>query len=363
MNRFKHPDHLRDQKNHLHETAAAQEQNSGEKAPHLLQELSDFKFALDASSIVAITDHRGIIHYVNDQFCQVSGYTTEELIGSDHRIVNSGFHSKDFFKNMWRTISSGEVWKGEIQNRAKNGAYYWVDTTIVPFLKKNGKPYQYLAIRYEITDRKKVEEELKKMTQRLIEVQEEQRRSLSRNLHDGVGQNLYSHLITISRLSAEVTHPLIEKMQEETMGLIEEVREISWELRPSVLDDLGLIPAIRSYLTRYSGHHKIDVVFDCMLKRRLSVHQETAVYRIIQEALTNVRKYAQTNKANVTIREMENMFRLVIHDSGKGFQTDTTSRGVGLFSMEERAKAAGGTLELRSAPETGTTIIVELLFD
>ncbi|WNS78412.1 PAS domain S-box protein [Domibacillus sp. DTU_2020_1001157_1_SI_ALB_TIR_016] len=343
----------------------SQEPNShdSEGTPQLLQELSDIKFALDASSIVAITDHRGIIHYVNNQFCHISKYTREELIGCDHRVVNSGFHSKEFFKDMWRTISTGKVWKGEIRNRAKDGSLYWVDTTIVPFLNQDGKPYQYLAIRYEITDRKKVEEELQEMTQRLIEVQEEERRSLSRNLHDGVGQNLYSHLITISRLSAEVDHPLIEKMQEETRQLIEEIREISWELRPSVLDDLGLIPAIRSYLSRYSDHHQIDVLFDCMLNRRLTVHQETVVYRIIQEALTNIQKYAQTSKADVAIREMEGVVRLMIEDRGKGFQMSATSRGVGLFSMEERARAIGGTLEIRSAPDKGTTIIVELPFN
>ncbi|WP_284641036.1 PAS domain-containing sensor histidine kinase [Paenibacillus silviterrae] len=327
---------------------------------HSLKQLLDVKFALDESSIVAITDHRGVIQYVNDKFCEISQYGKDELLGQDHRIINSGYHDKAFMNQLWKTISSGQVWRGEIKNRAKDGSYYWVHTTIVPFVNESGRPFQYLAIRSEITQLKRVEEELQHMMTHVMNVQEEERRRFSRELHDGIGQSLFSLLIQMDRLIGDSKLPELEKLREGVAGIMQDVRVLAWELRPSVLDDLGVVPALRTYMENYSEHYGIQVDFETNVRKRMDANRETTIYRVVQEALTNIAKYADVSEAKAVLLEHEDYVEAYIEDKGKGFVRDTSAQGVGLFSMEERTRSVGGSFTVQSEPGQGTKVSITI---
>ncbi len=127
---------------------------------NLNSQLSSQNQALNMSAIVSIADKKGNIIHVNDEFCRVSQYSKQELIGKNHRIVNSGLHPKEFWFNLWKTIAKGNIWRNEVRNKCKDGSYYWVDTVVVPILDSAGKPKEYLSIRFEITERKEMEQEL-----------------------------------------------------------------------------------------------------------------------------------------------------------------------------------------------------------
>jgi len=352
------------------------ESQADERLRASLRETGHLRAAIDEHAIVAVTDPQGKIIYVNDKFCAISKFQRDELLGKDHRITNSGFHPKEFIRDLWATITHGRVWHGEIKNRAKDGSYYWVDTTLVPFPDEKGKPNRYVSIRTDITKRKQNEEDLmgaeqqlRALVGRLHNVREEEARRISRELHDELGQHLTGFNMELSGLeakmpgmnSAQSAH--FSKMRAEVDHMIGVVQEISGQLRLAQLDVLGLSAAVEwqsMEFTKRSGIRTQVIRLDDI--KGLSDAQKTTLFRILQEALTNVARHSGASDVEISLEDQPGHVVLRIADNGRGI-TDAElgdQKSIGLLGMQERAQLAGGSVTITGRAQIGTTVLASI---
>ncbi|QQE73735.1 EAL domain-containing protein [Brevibacillus composti] len=263
----------------------------------VMRELADVKYALDQSAIVAITDRRGTILYANEQFCKISGYAAEELIGQDHRILNSGLHPKEFFAEMWATIGSGRIWRGEVRNRAKDGSYYWVDTTIVPFLDEDGKSYQYVSIRNDISGRKQMEEELKRSEEKYRLITENTTDLIS--VVDREGHFLYlspSHEAVLGCKTGQVGSSLLPWIVEDDREIMSEAiqhafssrksRQIEYRLCTAARQEIWVETTINPVITAAGTVRKLVLVSRDVTERKKS--EQTIHHLAYHDTLTDL---------------------------------------------------------------------------
>ena len=259
------------------------------------------------------------------------------------------------------------------------------DGTIFPVeTHRKSIPYEGRIIRVtsikNISDRKrsqealiKHEKDLQKLTSQLVKTQEAERRRLSLELHDEMGQALTAIKINLSTIEKDLLpdiHQYIKERLSDTNhladGLIDQIHEISLDLRPKMLDDLGLKPTLKWYSNRFAKRHNIPVQFDAdQLKKRLMPEYETVLYRVAQETLTNISKYAKAKNVNMKLREIDNSIQLTIEDDGIGFDLaevtgrEPDKRGSGLIGIKERGLALNGKLDIQSQPNQGTRIMIQ----
>jgi len=363
-----------------------------------LKELAAIKFALDQSTIVAITDPRGVINFVNDEFCRISKYSRDELIGQDHRIINSGYHPKEFIRTLWTTIANGKVWKGELRNSAKDKSIYWVDTTIVPFLDGEGKPYQYVAIRHDITKLKQAEEQIRQQTAHLKRAAQ---LSFVGELAAGLAHEVKNPLagiqgtvdILIRRRDAndpelealEGVRHQVERIDATVRALLDRARPRRLNPARTSLVELTqrAVNVARAQLTvEATQSHRVGIEFEHPLADiELSADAaqvEDAVLNLLINALEAIGDEGEV-KVRIICSESDSESQteeeaiIEVSDNGRGiseenlvrifnpfFTTTQGGTGLGLPAVRRIARAHRGRVEVTSSPGRGSTFRIHL---
>jgi PAS domain S-box-containing protein len=336
-------------------------------------------FAAMAEGAV-ITNAEGSILWVNDAFCRIFGYSREEVLGQNPRLLRSGWHDNAFYQGLWQSLEQQGHWRGEVWNRRKNGEVFPEELSIQALRGPNGETLRYISIFSDITERKRNEETLEKQRRRLEEsearlrelagflqtVREEERTHIARELHDELGQALTALRLDLGWLRSKCGS-LGSQASERVaaaLGVVEHgivsLRRISEDLRPAMLDSLGLAAAVEHHVEGFSQRTGIP----CKLSMNrdefeLEGDLATAVFRIVQEALTNVARHSGASEVGISIEQSDSGaggIRLNVWDNGKGFSDANGKKTFGLLGMRERVTMLGGTLEIDSRPGQGTRI-------
>jgi PAS domain S-box-containing protein len=334
-----------------------------------------------------ITDATGNILWVNDAFCNIYGYASDEILGKNPRILKSGRHGDEFYRRLWNGLLAQGRWRGEIWNRRKNGDIFPEETSIQALRDTDGKTIRYISIFSDITERKQQDEALQMNQRRLEEsesrlrelaafletVREEERTRIARELHDELGQALTALRIDLGWLRGKCgtndsLGALAASRVANALGVVEQsivsLRRISEDLRPAMLDSLGLAAAVEHHVDQFIQRTGIP----CHLHMNreefdLEGNLATAIFRIVQEALTNVARHADASEVSIDISQFDEPnpgIRLSIEDNGHGFDVTRRTTRFGLLGVRERIAILGGTLEIDSRPDRGTRITAHL---
>lgn len=452
--------------------------------------IRDYQFALDQSSLVDISDSEGHILYANENFCRVAGYTQQELRNIDHRQLNSGYHPKSFFTDLWDTVKSGKVWRGEIKEKAKSGDFFWVDTTIIPFTNDVSEVYQFLSIRTDITAKKLAEEKVKtaieqfevlshatsdtiwdrdlqtnkiiynngietmlgykieeinnlekwwsdnihpedyakisvqldtafankkkvlveeyrfrcadgtykyiydrayvfyneenkpvrmigamqdisylkeeeqRTNKAIIDAQERERQQIGMELHDNVKQIIAASQINLELAKnkldqKEMLSEILKRVSIYLKDAIHELRRLSHQLAPTVDEEMELNDTVLSIVHSMQLNEQCNVninIDDRLHKKIMSSEIRTAIYRILQEQLTNIHKHAGPTEVLIAVNKTETGLLLIIEDNGKGFDIKQKKEGIGIENIRRRIQFLKGEINIQSAPGKGCKI-------
>ena len=354
-----------------------------------LKILTDYKEALVESSIVVITDIKGVITYVNDEFCNVSKYKREELIGEYLIDFNEKYHHNDFYLELIETISSGNIWKGEIKKNAKDGNYYWVNGTIIPFTDTYGKHYQYIVVMQNITDRKRKTEEL---SESLELVNDQNKRLL--NFSYIVSHNLRSHSSNLQSILGFLEKAEHENEKKEMISYLKDVTKslndtlynlnevVSIQSNTAIKkESLSLLEYVEAAISNLNPDiHHTQAKIDINIPKHLRVNfNKGYLESVLQNIIHNSIKYRHPDRQpeiSITTKMMENATVLSVSDNGLGidleknkhklfgmyktFHGNKNALGLGLFMTKNQVEAMGGTITVESETNKGTTFNIKI---
>lgn len=362
------------------------------------RDFGQLKSAIDEAAIVAITDNQGVITYVNKKFCAISKYSEAELIGKTHRIINSGYHPKEFFIEMWKTISSGHTWEGELCNRAKDGSNYWVHTTIVPFMDENGQPEKYVSVRYEITNRKLVEEQLKIYAKKLEISNQELQDFASVAAHD-----LQEPLRKIQSFSDRLKKKAKEILTGESLDYVDRI-ESSAKRMQVLINDLLTYSRVATKAQPFSQISLNQIVAQVVSDLEVRLEQckgkvdwlnldsleadPTQMHQLFQNLISNALKFSKPGTPPYVKVESKILDKfssglavpacqITVKDNGIGFDEKYLDRiftifqrlhgrheyegtGIGLAVCHKITDRHSGSITAKSTPGEGATFIITL---
>ncbi|MCK4742681.1 MAG: PAS domain S-box protein [Sulfuriflexus sp.] len=363
--------------------------------------LTDIKLALDAHAIVGITDRKGKLTYVNDKFCNISGYTRAELIGQGYDILDSGYHDDAFYKSLRDTIFTGKVWHGEICDSRKDGSVYWVETTIVPFVNKQGMPYQYVGIQTDISDRKEAAQKLRDYQEHLEDKVEERTNNLKvanselESFCYSVSHDLRAPLRSIDGFSQALLEDCAEQLDEQACDYLDRVRTSSHRMGELIESLLNLSKVVRSDMIKSqvnlsqlavnvinqlsTGEPERKVDFICAPDLVVS-GDERLLLAMLENLLGNAWKFtSRSDQASIELGVVHEETRDVffIRDNGTGFDEkymhkmfepfqrlhsndDYEGTGIGLATVQRIVRRHGGEVWAESTADNGATIFFEL---
>ena len=314
---------------------------------------------------VVITNTTGEIEYVNPKFTEVTGYSLAEVLGKNPRLLKSGHQSREFYQELWTTITSGRDWRGEFCNRKKNGALFWESTVIAPIHDEHGTVTHFVALKEDITERRLLESEL-------LEVADREQQRIGHDLHDGLGQRLTALEMKCFLLQEDLAadphaarRPRLQQQAEHISQALREcitvTRAIAHGLAPVVLKREGLLGALAQLARRTHLPGKVECCLICDSPVAVEDFQTAKqLYRIAQEAVNNALKHARTRRIHIHLAHTKGLLRVQIKDYGRGLPSRRKKSGIGLEVMRHRAHAIGASLAIDSQPGQGVSVTCTL---